>query len=263
MTKVLKAAAAAAALATATTASATPSTTYWTPATTYTQPFLVPHLTYDTYFAEGGQLQPDYGLTIGILPFEKVQAEVGIDVLVPGLHKDNLYLNGKVTLVEGALAEWQPGVSLGIQSVGFKKDYSDYNHLHLTVGKTFAFGTVTVGGYRGGNQVLYTSSAGKVERTGLMASYTSPDIKLGLTGLDKIVIVGDYASGNNYFGGYGVGAGFYFTPAIALLTGPVMFNDKELMKGSYGSDFMWTFQLDVDFDLRAPAAPAGQPAGSR
>jgi hypothetical protein len=255
MKQAFKAAVAAAVLAAATAASATPSTVYWTPATTYTQPFLVPHLTYDTYFSEGGQLQPDYGLTVGILPFDKVQAEVGIDLLVPGLHKDNLYLNGKVTLVEGALADWQPGVSLGIQSVGFKKDYSDYNHLYLTVGKTFGIGTVAVGGYHGGNKVLYTSSSGKVEQTGFMASYTSPDIKVGLTGLDKIVFAADYASGNNYFGAWGVGAAFYFTPAISLLTGPVMFNDKDLMKASYGSDFMWTVQLDVDFDLRAPPAP--------
>ncbi len=253
MKHAFKAAVAAAALAAATVASATPSTTYWTPATTYTQPFLVPHLTYDTYFAEGGLLQPDYGLTIGILPFEKVQAEIGVDLFTPGLHKDNLYLNGKVTLVENAFADWQPGISVGIQSVGFKKDYSDYNHLHLTVGKTFGFGSITIGGYRGGNKLLYTSSKGKVEQTGFMASYTSPDINVKVTGLDKILVVADYASGNNFFGGYGVGAAIYFTPAIALLTGPVMFNDKDLMKGSYGSSFMWTVQLDVDFDLRSPA----------
>jgi hypothetical protein len=257
MKQALKAAVAAAVLATATVASATPSTVYWTPATTYTQPYLVPHLTYDTYFAEGGQLQPDYGLTIGILPFEAVQAEVGFDLLTPGLHKDNLYLNGKVSLSEGVLASWAPGLSLGIQSVGFKKDYSNYNHLHLTAGKTFGVGTVAVGAYRGGNKVLYTSSAGKTEQSGFMASYTSPDIKVGLTGLDKIVIAADYASGKNFFGAYGVGVGFYFTPAISVLTGPVMFNDKDLMKAAYGSSFLWTVQLDVDFDLRAPPpAPA-------
>jgi hypothetical protein len=256
MKHAFKAAIAAAVLAAATVASATPSTTYWTPATTYTQPFLVPHLTYDTYFAEGGQLQPDYGLTIGILPFEKVQAEVGVDLFVPGKHKDNFYLNGKLTLVEGAFAEWQPGVSLGIQSVGFKKDYSDYNHLYLAVGKTFGFGNITVGGYHGGNKVLYTSSKGKVEQTGFMASYTSPDINVKVTGLDKVVILADFASGKNFFGGYGVGAAFYFTPAIDVITGPVMFNDKDLIKSTYGSSFMWTVQLDVDFDLRAPAPAA-------
>jgi hypothetical protein len=257
MKKATQALVAAALLASATAASATPSTVYWTPATTYTQPYLVPHLTYDTYFAEGGQLQPDYGLTIGLLPFDKVQAEVGIDLLVPGLHKDNFYLNGKVTLVEGAFAEWQPGVSFGIQGVGFKTDYSNYNDLYLTLGKTFGIGTIGVGGYYGaGSKLLYTSSAGKVERSGFMASYVSPDINVKLTGLDKIVFAADYASGKNYYGAYGVGVALYFTPAISLLTGPVFVNDKDLFKGTYGSSFYWTAQIDVDFDLRKPAPAA-------
>jgi hypothetical protein len=231
-------------------ASATPSTTFWTPATTYTQPYLVPHLTYDTYVAERGMLQNDYGLTIGVLPFEKLQGEVGFDVFYPGLTRDNLYLNAKVTLPEGAYAAWQPGVSFGIQSVGFKADYSDYDHLHLSVSKGFAgIGTFVVGGYYGLNETLYLGSDGKAARAGLMASYTSPDIKVGLPGLDKIVLVGDYATGKNAFGGGGVGAALYFTPAIALLTGPVWFNDSNLMKATYGADFMWSFQLDVDVEL--------------
>jgi len=236
--------------AAAASASATPSTTYWTPATTYTQPYLVPHLTYDTYFAEGGMLQNDYGLTIGVLPFEKLQAEVGFDLFYPGLAKDNFYLNAKLTLPEGAYAAWQPGVSVGIQSVGFKKDYSDYDHLHLSVGKGFAgIGTFVVGGYYGLNKNLYVGSDGKTAQAGFMASYTSPDIKVGLPGLDKIVIAADYASGNNAFGAYGAGVGLYFTPAIALLTGPVWFNDSKLMEAGYGADFMWTVQLDVDVEL--------------
>ena len=65
----------------------------------------------------------------------------------------------------------------------------------------------------------------------------------------KIVLVGDWASGKNAFGGGGVGAALYFTPAIALLTGPVWFNDSTLMKAAYGADFMWSFQLDVDVEL--------------
>jgi hypothetical protein len=250
MKQLTKALVAAALVATATAASATPSTTFWTPATTYTQPYLVPHLTYDTYVAEGGMLQNDYGLTVGVLPFEKLQAEVGFDVFYPGVTKDNLYLNAKVTLPEGALAAWQPGVSLGIQSVGFKADYSDYDHLHLSVSKAFAgIGTFVLGGYYGLNDALYVGSDGETAQGGFMASYTSPDIKVGLPGLDKIVLAADWASGKNAFGGGGVGAALYFTPAIALLTGPVWFNDAKLMEAGYGADFMWSFQLDVDVEL--------------
>ena len=252
MKQAFKAAVAAAVLAAATVASATPSTVFWTPATTYTQPFLVPHLTYDTYFSEGGQLQPDYGLTVGILPFDKVQAEVGIDLLVPGLHKDNLYLNGKVTLVEGALADWQPGVSLGIQSVGFKKDYSDYNLLHLTVGKTFGFGTVAVGGYHGGNKVLYTSSRARWSRPASWPRTPARTSRWGSPASTR-----SSSSPTTPAATTTSAPGASAPPSTSrrpssLLTGPVMFNDKDLMKASYGSDFIWTVQLDVDFDLRAP-----------
>jgi hypothetical protein len=259
-------AAAAGLLATASTASATPSTVFWTPATTYVQPYLVPHVTYDTYFSEGGILQNTYGLTVGVLPFPKVQAEFGVDVLYPSLINpatgtrttsvDNLYLNGKLGLPEGAFAKWQPGISAGVQSVGFKKDYSDYGHTHAEIGKTFPYvGNFTAGGYYGINSTLYVSSSGKTERAGGMISWTSPDIKIGLTGLDKIAFMADWASGSNLFGAGGVAVGFYFTPAIDILTGPVWFNDPALFRATYGAglgDFVWSVQLDVDFDLRRP-----------
>jgi hypothetical protein len=73
---------------------------------------------------------------------------------------------------------------------------------------------------------------------------------MGLPGLDKIVFIADYASGNNAFGAYGGGIGLFFTPAIDILTGPVWFNDSKLYKASYGTDFMWTIQLDVDLEFR-------------
>jgi hypothetical protein len=231
--------------AVAATASATPSTTFWTPATTYTQPYLVPHLTYDTYVAERGAMANDYGLTIGVLPFEKLQAEVGVDLFQPGLVKDGLYLNAKLTLPEGAFGAYQPGVSLGIQSVGFTKDVSDYNHLHLSVSKAFAgIGTFVVGGYYGLNKNLYTLAGESASQAGVMAAYTSPDININLPGLQKVAIIADYASGKNGFAGGGVGAAIYFSPAVQLLTGPVFLAD-----GAYATNFMWSVQLDVDVEL--------------
>ncbi len=264
MKKAFEAVVVAGLLGAATAAWATPSTTFWTPATTYTQPFLVPHITYDTYVAEKGMLQNDYGLTVGVLPWEKLQGEVGVDVFyatarAPGLPnasgaptytKDNLYLNAKLTLPENAFSPYQPGLSVGMQSIGFTKDYSDYNHLHATIAKTFPYvGNLNLGGYYGGNEKLYVGSSGKTERSGVMVAWTSPDIKVGLPGLDKITVMADYASGNNVFGAFGAGIGLYFTPAIDILTGPVWFNDSTLFKSLYGTDFMWTVQLDVDIDF--------------
>jgi hypothetical protein len=250
MKKALKAVAAAAVLATAPAAWATSSTAFWTPATTYVQPYLVPHITYDSYVAEKGGLQNDYGLTVGVLPFEKLQGEIGVDSFMPGLAKNNLYLNGKLVIPEGAFDKLQPGVSVGVLGVGFEKDVTDFNVLHATVAKTFpVVGNVAVGGYYGLNDKLLVSSDGKKQQGGFMAAWTSRDIVLDLPGLQKIIFLADVQTGNNVFGAWGAGIGLYFTPAIDLLTGPVFFNDSDLMKNAYGSDFMWSVQLDVDFDL--------------
>jgi len=260
MKKALKALAAAAVLAIAQGASATPSTTFWTPETTYTQPYLVPHLTYDTYVAEKGILANTYGVTIGVLPFEKLQGELGVDAFYPTLSlftKDLTQVNGKLTLPENAFGGWQPGVSVGIANVGFKADASDYNLLHLSIGKTLpVVGAVAVGGHYGaGSKLLWTGSDGKVNRTGFMASWTSADIKVGRPGLDKIVFLADVATGKNWMGAVGGGIGLYFTPAIDVLTGPVYFLDKDLYTGLAGTNFMWTVQLDVDVDFALPQPP--------
>jgi len=61
---------------------ATPSTTYWAPSVATCQAKGVPHITYDTYYGKGtpppGAGAPAYpidtGLTMGVLPWDKVQA---------------------------------------------------------------------------------------------------------------------------------------------------------------------------------------------
>jgi hypothetical protein len=252
----VKAGVATLALVTAAAARATPSTTFWTPATTYTQPYLVPHLTYDTYAAEKGLLQNTYGLTIGVLPFHRLQGEIGFDAFYPtfSMHsQDFAQLNGRLTVPEGAFGAWQPGVSVGIANAGFKADVSDYDLLHATIAKTIPMiGNVGVGAYYGaGSKLLWTGSDGKVNRTGFMASWVSPDVAIGRPGLDKIVFLADVATGKNWLGAVGGGIGLYFTPAIAILTGPVVLLDQDLYKGNTfaNTNFMWTVQLDVDVDL--------------
>jgi hypothetical protein len=259
------------ALFTASAALATPSTTFWTPATTYVQPYLVPHITYDTYVAEKKGFQNDYGLTIGLLPFEKLQAEVGIDSLMPGLASANVLLNGKLAIPEGAYGSMFPGISAGIYGLGFKSGLSDFDVLHAEVGKTFpTVGNVTVGGYVSvGSDALFLSSSGDKQKAGFMASWTSPDIAVNLPGLNKIVVMGDVQTGNNAFGAAGGGIGLYFTPSIDILTGPVFFFDSNrttqlagpgIATGPNNPSWLWTVQLDIDFDLR-PAKPAATPAG--
>ncbi len=249
MKKASRALVIAALLAAASQATATPSTTWWTPATTYVQPYLVPHLTYDTYFGEGGAYPVDSGLTIGILPFEKVQAEIGFDLNYPGYTRNGLLLNAKLGVPEGAFGEWFPGISAGIYALGLKKDVSDYNVLHAEIGKTLgSLGTLTVGGYVG-NKKLLVDETGAKANTGIMAAYLTPDVAVGLPGLTKVNFFADLQTGKSSLGAWGLGAGLYFTPAIALLTGPVFFLNEKVQPGQ--SKVMWSLQLDVDVELLA------------
>jgi len=250
MKSAFRLAAAIAVLAISPAARATPSTTYWTPATTYTQPYLVPHLTYDTYFGEPGMYGVDMGLTVGVLPFETVNAEIGFDTLYGSglVGEQALTLNGKVTLVEGKLASWQPGVSAGIFGVGFEKDLTDLNVLHATVAKTLPYiGNIGVGVYSALNDDLLVDKDGNKDATGLFLSWMGPEIPVGLPGLKKVMLAADFQSGKNALSAVGGGLYLYFTDAIDLLVGPVFFLEPELQPGK--ADWLFTAQVDIDFDL--------------
>jgi hypothetical protein len=246
-------------------ARATPSTTLWTPATTYVQPFAVPHITYDTYFSDKGAYPIDTGVTIGVLPFEKLQAEVGFDAFLPkGFYTDPFLLNAKLGIPENAFGSWFPGISAGVFSVGLTKGTA-FNILHGEVSKTLPVGTLVAGGYYGaGQKALWTSSDGAVRRAGAMGAFVTPDIVIDRQGLKKINFFADVMTGKNVFGGGGPGIGIYFTPAIDILTGPIFLFDKDLQPpapAGEGSRMMWTVQLDVDIDFKSvpPPAPATAP----
>jgi hypothetical protein len=262
MKKLLPSLAVIAALAAAGSARATTSTVFWTPATNYVQPFGIPHLTYDTYFRNGVPGTSNYpiftGLTVGVLPMEKLQAEVGFDLVVPlGAGTNPFQLNAKLGAPEGSLFANSPGLSGGIYGIGFESGVTDPNVLHAELGKTFpVIGNLTVGGYYsvGSKAALGVFPDGSdPDRAGFMASWTSVDWKLELPGLYKIVGLADVQTGKNNLGAVGAGLGFYFTPAIDLLAGPVFFFEDAVQPG--GSDWMWSFQIDVDFDLMKKKAP--------
>jgi hypothetical protein len=131
--------------------------------------------------------------------------------------------------------------------VGFERNVSNYNLLHAEVGKTLPFGTLAVGGYYGLNEKLLVDELGKKEQLGLIASYTSPDINIGLPGLQKLSLVADVQTGRSVFGAFGGGVAIYFTSSIALLTGPVFFLNRQVQPGQSG--WMWTTQVDIDIQI--------------
>ena len=265
------------------TVSATPSTTYWTPATSDIQPFNVWHIGVDNYFrlyqtqeevanSQVTSFPTDVGLTVGVLPFEKVNLEVGIDGLFPGTRVspvmrsigNSLLFNAKLGTPEGAFfGDWFPAFNVGIFDAGTKKQTTNMNILDFLIGKTLGpFGRIHGGGYYGNpDAVLMREGGCKPNGTGPLACLPGASGARansgGMVGYDygfwkvkdkegneynKWVFAADYASGKNFIGGGGFGMYHYFTKDISLLTGPVWFNDH-IINGQW----KWTVQLDINF----------------
>lgn len=230
-------------------AHATPSTTYWTPMTPDIQPYGVLHLGVDNYFTvfrkNGGSFPTDFGLTVGVLPFDKLQLELGVDLLESSDYPWSF--NAKLGAPEDALFKGSPTLQLGIFNVGTKKDVTNQNVVYGVIGKTIpGLGRLSVGPYIGNSSVLRDSDGNK-KNTGIMAAFDRgfmPVKDKDGNEYNKIVLAADYASGKNAIGGGGVGLYYYFTKDISLLTGPVWFNDEGL-----NGKWKWTIQLDVNLPI--------------
>jgi hypothetical protein len=221
---------------------ATPSTNFWTPCTTYIQPYGVPHLTYDSYFNRTADFPTDTGLTIGLLPWKKFQAEAGFDLFLPG--PDPEQFNFKAGFPEDALFKQAPGFTFGIFGMGFHNGVNNYDVVHVNLGKTVSkLGTFAAGGYYGLTRDLMRSSDGGNQDGGYMLSY----YRTLEPWTDRIALSADYLSGKNILGGGGVGLYWWFTKQIDVITGWVWFNDTELNPFPTGA---FTIQLDVDIDFK-------------
>lgn len=240
---------------------ATPSTTYWTPSTSDIQPYGVWHLGIDNYFTiptkagETGSLPTDVGITVGVLPYEKIQLEIGIDLLEPTTEPaEPLYFNAKLGTPENALFEGSPALNIGIFNVGTKRGdvagRTDQDIVHAMVGKTLPMnlGRLHIGGYIGNDKVLIDKN-GKKDNSGIMVGYDKGfmPVKDGKDEYNKWVFAADYASGKNTIGGGGFGMYYYFTKDISLLTGPVWFNEPAVVAGNGNIKWVWTTQLDINF----------------
>ncbi len=265
--RLVRAASVVAAISVACPAAATPSSVFWTPATSDTQPALVPHLTYDTHFGEGGALQIDTGVTLGVLETRRVAIEVGADLYHPTLTArgqlgtlDFAQVNAKATLrLSGDAAG--PAISVGVSNVGFKADVSNYDVVYAVVGLPSRAGRFALGAYHGaGSEYLWSRMADAGGRNGLLLSWVSPQVNVGARGLDGIRFLVDVAAGKNWFGGAGAAVELRFTPAIGLKTGPVVFADWDLYQNAGLPIWLWSVQLDVDVDLR-PRQTAAPPEG--
>lgn len=233
-------------------AHATPSTTYWSPMTVDIQPYGILHTGVDNYFTVfrkaddgGGAFPTDLGLTLGVLPFEKVKMEIGVDLLESSDYP--LFFNAKIGVPEEAFFSWQPTLQVGVFNVGTESDVTDQNVLYAVLGKTIpGLGRLSVGPYLGNKKVLVDKN-GEKKNSGFMVafdrSYIPVKDKEG-NEFNRIALAADYISGKNALGGGGAGLYWFFTKDICLLTGPVFFNEEAI-----NGKWKWTVQLDINTAL--------------
>ncbi len=239
---------------------ATPSTQVWIPSTDI-QPFNVWHLGLDNYFrssANGhftdGERDPnvfDAGITVGVLPFETVKAEIGADYLVNGTAYDDdpFYFNAKVGVAEGSLFSHSPalaagGFNFGTNSKKNSTTRTDQNIIYGLAAKTIpAFGAFpSLGrfsaGYYSGNEEVLLDTSGREANTGILLSWDRTMSEIS----DNLWIAVDYQGGENALSGLSFGAAWAFSKNVSLIFGYDIWNEPDLA----GSN-TFTTQLDINF----------------
>lgn len=221
---------------------ATPSTQIWIPSTDI-QPYKKVHFGLDTYIktaSQDGFTEPtvtNLGLTVGVLPFEKFQMEVGLDYRdVGGSHTYPLLFNAKIGTPEDALFNYSPAIAIGGYDFGTKKDISDYNIVYALIAKTIGkLGRLSAGYYTGNDNLLLDINGDK-DHHGLLLSWDRTISEIS----DKLWLAVDYQGGKNSYGALSFGAAWKFAPNVGMILGYDIYNESFYKPTA-------TIQVDIDF----------------
>lgn len=231
-------------------AMATPSTQIWIPSTDV-QAFKTLHLGLDNYTrtSSTGDTRPnvyDLGLTAGVLPFEKVQAEIGIDYLVNGVSgydANPIYFNAKLATPEGALFTASPALAVGGYNIGTNSDEdsafrTDQNIVYGLVAKTLpVVGRLSAGYYVGNDEVLLDRNGNK-ENDGVLLSWDRTMTEIS----DKLWLAADYQGGDNAVGAFSFATAWAFSKNVSVIFGYDIYNDKAV-----AGENTFTTQVDINF----------------
>jgi len=245
-------------------AMATPSTQIWIPSTDV-QGYGSFHLGIDNYFRASGAgkvadangvVHPgtrdpnvmDIGPTAGILPFEKLQAEIGFDYLVNASEpNDNHPWSGnfKLGTPEDSIFKFSPAFAVGMYNVGPSQSKttapgvtSGQNIVYGLLAKTLpVVGRLSAGYYRGSERALVNTS-GNSANDGALLSWDRTMAEIS----DKLWMAVDYQSGNNVDGAVNFGASWKFAKNVSVIFGYDVYTKKALAGNN-----TFTTQLDIDF----------------
>jgi hypothetical protein len=231
---------------------ATPSTQIWIASTDF-QKFGTFHLGIDNFYrvhnidGTRGASMNDLGLTAGILPFKKLQCEVGLDYMYMGdgiYDKQPLYFNLKLGCAEDSLFKNCPGIAIGAYNFGTKKNLTDYNLIYGMISKTIpVVGRLSAGYYIGNKKVLVDEKLNPQEK-GLLVSWDRQMTEIS----DKLWFGIDYQGGKNYLGSLNFGISWAFSKNTTLLVGYCVYNNTSALYNSKDVNVnSFTTQIDINF----------------
>ena len=249
---------------------ATPSTQIWIPSTDI-QAYKTFHLGIDNYFRSSGVSKAgmptrdwnvmDIGPTVGILPFEKLQAEVGFDYYaIANDPNDNHPFSGhfKLGTPEDSLFKYSPAIAAGMYNVG-PTNYdgpsavsigraagilSGQNIAYLLAARTLpalgpvpSLGRISAGYYHGSARALVDPN-GHSANDGVLLSWDRTMTEIS----DKLWLAVDYQGGNNTDGALNVGFSWNFSKNVSVIFGYDIYKEKALAGNN-----TFTTQLDINF----------------
>jgi hypothetical protein len=177
------------------------------------------------------------GLTAGVLPYEKVNLEVGFDHIEGDFP---LYLNAKLGVPEGAYGEFFPALAVGGYSIGTKSDVTDYNIYYVKAAKTVGkIGRISLGYYTG-NDALLVDENGDSAESGVLVCWERTMSEIS----ENLWVAIDYMGGDSNFGALSYGFAWKFAPNVSAIFGYVDQNNDNLLPGD-----TFTVQVDIDTNL--------------
>lgn len=228
------------------TAGATPSTQIWIPSTDV-QPYKTLHFNFDTYIRtkseEGGDKLPPVvvlGPTVGLLPFEKIQAEAGFDLIHAGSDADDypFYFHGKLGTPEDSLFKYSPAVAVGGYNFGTKSGVTDQDIVYALVARTFPVIGRLSAGYFVGNDEIFVDANGDEDEKGVLLSWDRSLTEIS----DKLWAAVDYQGTDSAIGALSFGISYAFAKNASIIFGYDIYNENR----TGGED---TFTVQVDFNL--------------
>jgi len=234
-------------------ATATPSTQVWIPSTDI-QPYKTVHLNFDTYLRDGANDDGSrtaplvvIGPTVGIMPFEKIQAELGFDFMSAGGDADNhpLYFHAKLGTPEGSLFKLSPALAVGGYNFGTKSGDARTGELTTKQDILYALAAKTIpvigrlsAGYYAGNKKALLDANGASDEKGLLLSWDRVMTEIS----DKLWLSVDYQGGDSALGALSFGASWAFAKNVSVLLGYDIYNEERT-----GGQNTVTLQVDINF----------------